>query len=327
MMDLLKEEAKDSGGKEEENPLIYLMDFMKGLLDLKDSHILYMRMQEGKGLETLSLVYRNLDPGEISGPILKSCYSAVLMSGTLSPPSMFGDVLGMKRDRRMEREYPSPFPSDNRLTVIDDGVTTAYNKRTREMYKRISDRISSIGLSCPGNIAVFFPSYSFMWKVKEHIKPTAKEIIAESKEMSRREKENILVDLKRSMRRGGAILLGVMGGSLSEGVDYKDNLLSCVVVVGLPLAPPSLEVISLREYARRKWGRIKGDDYSYNFPAMNRIIQAAGRPIRSERDRAVTILMETRLTEPRYLKFLPRDLKPKRISGQELASEVSSFFS
>lgn len=121
-------------------------------------------------------------------------------------------------------------------------------------------------------------------------------------------------------------MLAVMGGSLSEGVDYKDNLLSGVIIVGLPFAPPSLEVQALRSYFRTKFGYTLGEEYSYIYPAMNKILQAAGRSIRSESDRAVVVLMEERLKQPRYLKFLPDDLRPVKVEGMTLEQATSTFF-
>jgi len=121
-------------------------------------------------------------------------------------------------------------------------------------------------------------------------------------------------------------MLAVMGGSLSEGVDYRDNLLSGVLVVGLPLAPPSLEVKALREHYRGKFGALLGDDYSYNYPAVNKVLQAAGRSIRSEQDRSVVVLMEERMKDPRYLKFLPPEMRPKRTGALTLEQTVDRFF-
>lgn len=326
-IDMLEEESKKRGKGDEEDPVIFVTQFLKGMIALKESHILYLAVQEKKGLDSLRLIYRNLDPGEVSGPIFKSCHSAVLMSGTLSPPSMFGDVLGMSKERRIEMSYPSPFPRKNRLSLIDYSVTTAYTKRSPAMYRRISENISEIVRAVPGNVAAFFPSYSFMYNIRDHLRIGNKSLIVESKEMSRRQKADILNDLKRKKLGSGGLLMAVMGGSLSEGVDYKDNLLSGVIVVGLPLAPPSLEVISLKDLYRKKWGHIKGDDYSYHYPAINRIIQAAGRSIRSEKDRSIIVLMEERLGQPRYLKFLPEELKPRNKDRKSLKTAISSFFS
>ena len=144
--------------------------------------------------------------------------------------------------------------------------------------------------------------------------------------MTRTDKERIINELKRTKDMGGSLLLGVMGGSLSEGVDYKDNLLSGVFVIGLPFAPPSLEVKELRDYFKGKFGFVLGEEYSYIYPAMNKILQAAGRSIRSESDRAVVVLMDDRLKEPKYLKFLPEDLRPALLEGKTMEKAIEEFF-
>ena len=119
--------------------------------------------------------------------------------------------------------------------------------------------------------------------------------------------------------------MGVQGGSLSEGVDYIGNLLSAVVVIGLPLAPPSKEVDALVAYFDRKFGRGRGEAYGYVNPAMNRVVQAAGRLIRTETDRGVVVLMDERFSMDRYKGAFPPDWTPHRT--KDLGGEVSSFFS
>ena len=118
-------------------------------------------------------------------------------------------------------------------------------------------------------------------------------------------------------------MFAVQGGSLSEGIDYEGNVLSAVVVVGLPLSPPNVEVEALKDYYCRKFGFEKGYDCAYVFPAVNKVLQAAGRPIRSERDRAAIILLEGRLLEPRYARCLPPDFDPR--PSREPAPEVRAF--
>ncbi len=325
-IDMLMDISKKRKANEEEDPLMLFAEFLEGLMRIKRSHILYLTIPDGKGMDSLRVAYRNLDPGEISGPIFKGCHSAILMSGTLSPPSMFGDILGMLRSRRNEKEYPSPFPRKNKLVLIEDGITTAYKKRGAEMYRATAERIVSLSGRIPGNVAAFFPSYSILHDVKEYLWGCPKHTIVEERSMSRSEKERILVQLRKAKETSGALLMAVMGGSLSEGVDYKDNLLSGVMVVGLPFAPPSLEVQSLRMYFRNKFGYTLGEEYSYIYPAVNKVLQAAGRSIRSENDRAVVVLMEERLKQPRYLKFLPEDLRPVKVDGMSLEQAASSFF-
>lgn len=325
-IEMLADLSKKRGGGDEEDPVMMVTQFLEGLMFLKSSHVLYLSIPDGKGIDSLRIAYRNLDPGEISGPIFKGCDSAVLMSGTLSPPSMFGDILGMSKDRRMEKEYPSPFPGRNRLVLLEEGVTTAYKRRGEKMYRTIGERVVSLSGRVPGNVAVFFPSYSIMNDVKDYFWGCPKPLLMEERSMSRRDKEKMIEDLFSAREKGGAILLAVMGGSLSEGVDYRDNLLSGVMVVGLPFAPPSLEVQSLRSYFRTKFGYNLGEEYSYIYPAMNKILQAAGRSIRSESDRSVIVLMDERLKQPRYLKFLPEELRPVRAENMTLEQAVSSFF-
>jgi DNA excision repair protein ERCC-2 len=248
------------------------------------------------------------------------------MSGTLAPPSMFGDILGMGKSRRMEKEYPSPFPERNKLVLLEKGITTAYKNRGPEMYRSMAERMVSLSGRIPGNVAAFFPSYSILHDVKEYLWGCPKHLIVEERSMTRTDKERVISQLSKARQGNGALLMAVMGGSLSEGVDYKDNLLSGVLIIGLPLAPPSLEVKALRGYYRTKFGFALGDDYSYNYPAVNKILQAAGRSIRSESDRAVIVLMEERLKEPRYLKFLPLHLRPVKVEGMTLEQATSSFF-
>lgn len=325
-IEMLEDFAKKRKEPEEEDPITAVAEFLDRMLSMKKSHILYLKVPDGKSVESLRLAFRNLDPGEISGPVFKGCHSAILMSGTLSPPSMFGDILGMKRNRRMEKVYPSPFPRRNKLVLLEEKVTTAYKKRSSSMYRTIAERIVSMAGSFPGNVAAFFPSYAVLFDVKEYLWGCPKRTVVEERSMTRRDKENLINELKRAKGMGGALLLGVMGGSLSEGVDYKDNLLDGVLIIGVPFAPPSLEVRSLREYFRGKFGHVLGEEYSYIYPAMNKILQAAGRSIRSERDRAVVVLMDERLKEPRYLKFLPEEMRPAMLEGSTLENAIDGFF-
>jgi DNA excision repair protein ERCC-2 len=325
-IEMLEDFSKKRRGSEEENPVTLVAEFLNKMLSMKKSHILYIMVPEGKSIDSLKLAFRNLDPGEISGPIFKGCHSAILMSGTLSPPSMFGDILGMKRSRREEKVYPSPFPRRNKLVLLEEKVTTAYKKRSSSMYRTIAERIVSMTGSFPGNVAAFFPSYSMLFDVKEYLWGCPKRTIVEERSMTRSDKENLITELMRAKGMGGALLLGAMGGSLSEGVDYKDNLLTGVFVIGLPFAPPSLEVLALRDYFKGKFGYVLGEEYSYIYPAMNKILQASGRSIRSESDRAVVVLMDERLKEPRYLKFLPEEMRPAILDGKSLESAISEFF-
>ncbi|MBS3781394.1 MAG: ATP-dependent DNA helicase [Candidatus Thermoplasmatota archaeon] len=245
-----------------------------------------------------------MDPSRFSGDVFKKVAGAVLMSGTLHPGEMYADILGIK-GAKIEK-YSSPFPNENRKIVSVDNLTTAYKERGLNMYQAYANSIADVANNTPGNVAVFFPSYDLMNRIYDRLNMVhlKKGIIIEEREHSKKEKKELVDGLKKS---DDNILLAVQGGSLSEGVDYRDNILSSVMIVGIPFPPPSLEVEALEEYYTAKFDKEKGYKYSRIYPAMNRVLQAAGRPIRSKTDRALIILADKRFNYERYKKNLPKD--------------------
>gem|GEM_PF-1040293 len=272
-----------------------------------------------------SISYRLLDPSFISREIFSRVSSSVVMSGTLVPTEMYADLLGLDKNRTKLQEYTSPFPKENRLNIIDTEITSAYQARNEEMFKNIGVKISDIISSLPGNLAVFFPSYELLEKTLPYVRSNAM-LIREERNMSKSEKEELfetLVSIRKSKKKG--ILLGVQGGSLSEGIDYSDNLLSGVIVVGMPLSPPTVESEALISYYENKFGLGKGRYYGYINPAMNKVLQACGRIIRSEKDRGVVILMDKRFELPKYAKCFPKDFSAIKTSKPQ--NECIKFYS
>ena len=269
--------------------------------------------------------FRLMDPSILSKPVFDRVHASILMSGTLFPAEMYADLLGISHARRVLRTYASPFPKSNRLLLVHPDLTTLYAKRSARMHDRIAEEIAAIATSAPGNVAAFFPSYELMSEAESRIRERRgrKKILVERSEWTKVQRDGALEALRLARTEGGALLLGVQGGSLSEGVDYHDNLLDAVVVVGLPLGPPNVEVEALKDYYARKFGHAKGYDYAYVYPAVNKVLQAAGRPIRSETDRAVVVLLEARILEPRYARCLPPDFAPS--STASVASESGRF--
>ncbi|MBU4266476.1 MAG: ATP-dependent DNA helicase [Candidatus Altiarchaeota archaeon] len=259
-----------------------------------------------KGKDTV-LSRTCLDPSLSSMTVFDDSYSSVFMSGTLIPVGMYMDVMGLKPERTELREYMSPFPEENRLLLLVPGVTTKFSERSDYMYRRYARIISEIAAEVPGNLAVFFPSYQVMDSVGGNMKGIKKSILAERREMKKDDRIQLCNRLVNLSANGGGILLGVQAGSLSEGVDYANNLLDAVIVVGLPLETPTLEIKSLIEYYDFKFER--GWDYGYIYPAMNRALQAAGRCIRSETDRGAIVLMDERFKWQNYRKCFPKDFE------------------
>ena len=282
------------------------------------------RFVSTKGKACLS--YRLLDPSIIAEPVLKDLYSAVLMSGTLFPPRMYGDVLGLEHERTVLKEYLSPFPRENRPIYVVDEVTTLYRKRSPEMFTRIADNIRNLTDTFSGNAAVFFPSYALLQEIEFEFMENRpqKQLVVEEKGMNKGEKERLFNKLGRLRYMGGGILMGVQGGSLSEGTDYPDGLLKMVMVVGVPLAPPSLEVDLLTSYYKKMFGQSRGYKYSYLLPALSRVLQAAGRCIRSEDDRGVVVLMDKRFDQNTFKAHFPRDFVVMK--SRDIYREIEEFY-
>ena len=254
------------------------------------------------------LTYRCLDPSVSSRDVFEVSHSTILMSGTLLPMEMYSQVLGLDKKRVLEKEYKSPFPRGNRLSMIVPGVTTKYKDRSDEMYQKYAKMLAGALSEVPGNAAVFFPSYRILDSVGRHLVSYGlkKEILLEKQDMDKDDRIELYKRLVNLMDGKGGVLLGVQAGSLSEGVDYANNMLDAVIIVGLPLEAPNLETKALIEYYDFVFER--GWDYGYIYPAMNRVLQAAGRCIRSETDKGAIILMDERFKWKNYSKCFPFDM-------------------
>jgi DNA excision repair protein ERCC-2 len=208
------------------------------------------------------------------------------------------DVLGVTGD---EKSYPSPFPSENKLSLVVPSVSTKYKFRSPEMYKKIALICVEVINSVPGNCALFFPSYELRDLVYKEFSGCMKKVFLERSNLTKEEKAQLLEDFK-SNKDSGAALLAVAAANFSEGIDLPGDFLKCVVVVGLPLARPDLLTKQLIRYYEEKFGR--GWDYGYIFPAINKVLQAAGRCIRSEDDKGAILFLDVRFTWPNYIKCL-----------------------
>jgi DNA excision repair protein ERCC-2 len=149
-----------------------------------------------------------------------------------------------------------------------------------------------------------------------------KELIVEEKGLDKSQKEGLVARMRAGLEN--ALLLGVQAGSLSEGYDYADNLLKGVVIVGLPFAAPSLEVEALIGYYEKKFGPGLGRPYAYVHPTFHRVLQAAGRCIRSAEDRGVIVLLDKRFGWGSYRASYPRDFQPR--PSPDVVADVRRFW-
>ncbi|MGC9190324.1 MAG: ATP-dependent DNA helicase [Candidatus Micrarchaeia archaeon] len=252
---------------------------------------------------------------ESAPQIFEEAYANVFMSATLTPLRMYQQFFGISNS--VIKQYGTPFPSSNRLVCIDDSVTTKYKSRSIEEYKRIAERISKVKSAIPGRIAVFFPSFEVLNSTLRYMKGV--EVHIQHPSMSSAEIETLLSSFKKS---SDSMLFGVLGGSLSEGVDYPKNMLKGVIIVGVPLPKPDLEITAKINYYDKKFGG-KGVEYAYVTPAVIKGIQAAGRAIRSEKDKATIIFMDKRY---RWSTYYP-SMQGLIASGSDYISKIREFWS
>ncbi len=277
------------------------------------------RTRSSSGSRYIEIKYNCLDPQVSTRDVLNESHSSILMSGTLTPPKMYVDLLGLEPSNTVTEAFKSPFPDENELGLLVPTVTTKYSERTDEMYNKYAWYLARSFDSVPGNCGVFFPSYSFMDKVVSRLEEkTDRKLFVEERSMDKEEKQSLVDEFARRSEDGDAALMGVAAGSLGEGVDYPGDVMKAVFIIGLPLKRPDLETKGLINFYDYKFG--KGWDYGYSYPAVNRAMQAAGRCIRSKDDRGVIVYMDERYDWSNYRKVFPPglDLKKTRAPWKEI---------
>ncbi|MFL2969286.1 MAG: ATP-dependent DNA helicase [Candidatus Poseidoniaceae archaeon] len=270
-----------------------------------------------------------LDPGLVSGPVFKETAGAILMSGTLYPPQMYADMLALPTQKTTKTAYDSPFAGERRPVLVAGDVSTKYTQRSPAMWDKIRSHIQALIEGTPGHIAVFAPSYKMMEEILANTHFQGVRKIIESREWSKNDIDRLVEDLRSERSAGKRILLcGVYGARLSEGIDYNGGILDAVACIGIPNAPPSVLSSALKDYASDRFGANNAWRYTVTQPAINAILQAMGRPIRSIGDRALILLLDQRHTDRTYATCYPRDLRMNATNTpMTTASFARRFFS
>ncbi len=269
--------------------------FLSNFLEKRDDSYVHLAQKDRDSRALLEV--RSLDGRKISQPVLESVQGGILMSGSLSPTEVYRDLIFKKPDKVKVREFESPFPAENRLILLATDVSSKYDRRNKEMIQRWSRYIEAVLEENEGNVAVFNTSYRLMQRVLGNVN-SGREIIAERYNTKR---ETVLRRLKSS---DNCALFGVMGGKLSEGVDYPGNLLTGVVAVGLPFATWDVYQRALINYYEDQYPG-KGWLYAYVTPAILRIVQTCGRVHRSANDKGCLVILDQRVAQNHISMLLP----------------------
>jgi DNA excision repair protein ERCC-2 len=288
--------------------------------DMYDENYVTCLEQKGKDL-TVKLFC--VDPSAHLSAALERTNSAVLFSATITPMSYFAQILGCREDVQ-KRILPSPFPPENLCLLASKSVSTLYRHRSHTK-NDLAKTIGSLVEAKKGNYLVFFPSYAYMdmvFPLYEQLFPHHR-MLVQTQGMSEDERLNFL---EHFSFENNSTLVGfvVMGGIFGEGIDLMGDRLSGAVVVGVGLPGLSLERELIRVHFEEK--QMPGFNYSYLYPGINRVFQAAGRVIRSEEDRGAILLVDTRYSLPQYASLFPSDWQVRFIRNEKQMGQILDRF-
>jgi DNA excision repair protein ERCC-2 len=250
--------------------------------------------------------------------------NTVAFSATIKPFEYYSKILGLDGDELTAAEFHSPFPRENRKLLIIPQISTKMRDR-QSNYGKIKETIERIVQIKPGNYFVFFPSFDFLYQVAGRLSVPGFEVVCQQREM-RREAVNDVLDRLRAQEKP-MLIMAVQGGVFSEGIDYPGDMLIGALIVGPALPTFDFERELLRRYYDEKHGQ--GFDYAYTYPAMAKVIQSAGRVIRSSTDRGLIVLMDRRFVQDTYMKTMPSEWlsedRSEMVSGRIL-NDIEEFW-
>lgn len=281
--------------------------FLNGLMvsDAAFSHVVEYRRGDGR----IKILCK--DPSRFLGGVINRAHGAIGLSATLSPPEFYTGLLGFATGRTAFVEISNPFPAENRRVVIDPSVATTYRARPMN-YDRIAERLGGFADAVPGNCLALFPSYAFLSEITGRMRLHNKRILIQRQADNEQERD-LLLQALRSAVFGDILLVAVAGGVFAEGVDYPGEVLKAVAIVGPCLPGMTLEQQLLKDYYEERFE--KGFEYSFVVPGMTRVVQAAGRLIRSPEDTGVIALFDQRFLHAPYRDYLPADWLPEEGAG------------
>lgn len=290
---------------------------------INDKYVIYAETDE-EGSFKIKLLCA--DPSDNLANCMERAKSTILFSATLLPIQYYKKLLGGKAED-FEIYAHSVFDSNRCGRMVASDVTSKYTRRSESEYRKIAAYIDGIVNARSGNYLIFFPSRAFMDEVgyiyeQEFYNENTTEILVQNETMSEEEREEFLgrftagndIDLQSIINMEIDIepsksVLGfcIMGGIFSEGIDLKaDSLIGVIIVgTGIPLVCNEREII-------KDFFELSGEDgfdYAYRYPGMNKVLQAAGRVIRSEKDFGVVALLDERFLQRSYFELFPREWK------------------
>ena len=331
------------------------------MYELVDEHyVIYTQMEEdGRFMIKLFCV----DPSLNLQKCIDKANATIFFSATLLPINYYKQILSTKEDN-YAIYAESTFAESQRLLAFAPDVSTKYTRRGPAEYLRIAQYIQAAVEGKEGNYMVFFPSYKMMQDVYEVFRDIAEgenpadsaeevqdredgkdgkegknskdgrygrdeknqilEICMQTSNMQEQEREQFLQMFEQE-REGTLVAFCVMGGIFSEGIDLKNDKLIGAIIVGTGLPQISNERQILKDYYDERG--LSGFDYAFRYPGINKVLQAAGRVIRTQEDRGIILLLDERFLQADYAPLFPREWKERKVCNlKQIKEEVKRFW-
>ena len=331
------------------------------MYELVDEHyVIYTQMEEdGRFMIKLFCV----DPSLNLQKCIDKANATIFFSATLLPINYYKQILSTKEDN-YAIYAESTFAENQRLLAFAPDVSTKYTRRGPVEYLRIAQYIQAAVEGKKGNYMVFFPSYKMMQDVYavfrnfvesevpvdsgeerqdredgkdrkdsrdnreskdgKNSKNTMLEICMQTSNMQEQEREQFLQMFEQE-REGSLVAFCVMGGIFSEGIDLKNDKLIGAIIVGTGLPQISNERQILKDYYDERG--LSGFDYAFRYPGINKVLQAAGRVIRTQEDRGIILLLDERFLQADYAPLFPREWKERKVCNlKQIKEEVEKFW-
>lgn len=339
--------------EEEKHPITeLLLDFYFELghflliYDKLDEHYITYTITDDEGRFVLHLFCVN--PRDNLKECMARGRSTILFSATLLPIQYYKDLLGGE-ENDYEVYAKSVFSIQKRELLIAKDVTTKYDRRTEEEFQKIAHYIHEIVCRRQGNYMVFCPSYSFMKQICEMYQSfyydDGVDVMIQKEIMSEEDREEFLERFKggadlsiddigdligmeiEEETDGVHTLIGfcVMGGIFGEGIDLKNDSLIGAVIIGTGLPQICAEREIIKDYFDDR--EENGFDYAYRYPGMNKVLQAAGRVIRTQDDIGVIALLDERFLQNSNRRMFPREWESYlEVTGHTIGDAVERFW-
>ena len=318
------EECKDAEKKKRVLDFYFAVRSFLNIHDIMDeNYVIFSEMMED-GRFQIKLFCVN--PAVNLQNYLEQGNSTIFFSATLLPVHYYKKLLSVEKDDYAVYAHSS-FPQENKFLFIGTDVSTRYTRRGESTYQRFARYIAVMAEQKKGNYMAFFPSYRFLEEVHTCFLECVDhdvDSICQVSYMDEEQREEFLEEFEQE-REKSLVAFCVMGGIFSEGIDLTDDKLIGAVIAGTGLPQVCTEREILKQYFNA--ADMDGFDYAYLYPGMNKVLQSAGRVIRTESDRGVILLLDDRFRAMRYREVFPREWQQYQLgSVKNLEQEIRTFW-